>query len=138
LDGGGDYVNVRKHRDDFSMEKVRNLRKPVFAKVNGRSVALVQVGYVAHALGRTSWTIKSWTRLGLFPEPPIFLNPDDPRLRRRLYPTGFVEALVEIANQGYLGNRLDRDQWQRFHRDVFRAYEITVGPLISGVATTTG
>lgn len=91
------------------------------------------IGHVALALGRTTWTIRHWTRLGLFPEAPFDLYPDEPRRRRRLFPEAYVVALADIADQGYLEGRLDRDQWRRFQLDVWAAYQETVVPL-TGVA----
>ena len=68
---------------------------------------------------------------GLFPSTPFFWDPSAIRARFRLYPEPFVERLAEICEVGYLGHRLDRDDWARFHHDVCRAYEQTVTPLLS-------
>ena len=116
------------------VEHVKCLRHPVQIVIDGEPVDLLTIGHVAHVLGRTSWTIKSWIRLGLFPAAPYVLNPNDSRTRRHLYPERFVDALVEIADRGYVGSRLDRRNWQRFQFEVFAAYEITVIPLLRGVA----
>ena len=112
------------------VEKVLGLRNPIHAKVNGRECTFYTSGYVAIILQRTPWTIRWWQRKGLFPEPPFFLNPDNPRTRRGLYPEPFLEALAEIAARGYLKERLDHYEWRRFHNDVCEAYESTVTPLL--------
>ena len=109
------------------------LRSPIRTEIDGRACTLLTIGHVALALGRTTWTIRHWTRLGLFPEAPFDLYPDEPRRRRRLFPEAYVVALADIADQGYLEGRLDRDQWRRFQLDVWAAYQETVVPL-TGVA----
>lgn len=92
---------------------------------------MLTVGYVARVLGRTTWTLRYWTRIGLFPSTPFFWDPSETRTRFRLYPEPFVERLGEIREAGYVRHRLDRDDWGRFHDDVCRAYEQTVTPLLS-------
>ena len=41
-----------------------------------------------------------------------------------------MECLGEIATRGYLGRRLEWDQWKRFYYDVMDAYRETVTPLL--------
>ena len=115
------------------VDKIKNLRRPVVAEINGHPVSLVTVGYAAHVLGRTSWTIKYWTKVGLFPRAPYVINPNDPRTRRHLYSEAFIDSLVVIANRGYLGRRLDRDQWQRFRNEVFTAFDVSMSGLTNVV-----
>ncbi len=110
------------------------LRSPIRTEIDGRTCILLTIGHVALALGRTTWTVRYWTRLGLLPEAPFDLHPDEPRLRKRLYPESYVLALADIANRGYLGPRLDRDRWRRFQLDVWEAFRMTVVPLTGGVA----
>jgi hypothetical protein len=113
------------------------LRSPIRTEIEGRTCSLLTIGHVAIALGRTTWTIRYWIRLGLLPEAPFDLYPDEPRRRRRLFPAAYVAALAEIANQGYMDGRLDRDQWRRFQLDAWHAYETTVGSLMPGVRAAT-
>jgi hypothetical protein len=98
-------------------------------QINGKVTTLCTVGRVAAALHRTPWTVKYWEAIGLLPPARFILNPEVPRTRRRLYLTEYVEALGVIADRGYLGRRLDRDGWQRFHDEVFIAYQQTVTPF---------
>ena len=112
------------------VEHLKSLRHPILMDIDGQGCELLTVGYVAHVLRRTSWTIRYWTALNLFPEAPFQLDPDVSRTRRRLYPSAFVGALAEIANRPYYGMRLDRHEWGRFQHDVFEAYEMTVVPLL--------
>ena len=116
------------------VEYVKSLQHPVQIAVGDRTVDLVTIGYVANVLDRTSWTIKYWTRLGLFPEPPYFLNPKDSCTRRRLYPADFIDALAIIVSHGYVGRRLDRHQWHRFRVDVFDAFDVSMSGR-TGVVT---
>lgn len=53
--------------------KPANLRHPIKSEVNGNPVELVTVGYVALALGRTTWTVDRWERFGLIPPAPFLL-----------------------------------------------------------------
>jgi hypothetical protein len=106
------------------------LHHPIQAEVHGQLCTFLTIGHVANALRRTTWCIKHWERLGLFPETPFMLHPDVPRTKRRLYPVGFVDALRDIAAHGYIGKRLDYEQWQRFHDEVFAAYRETVTTLM--------
>jgi hypothetical protein len=103
-------------------------------EINGELRILCTIGKVAEALGRTPWTVRRWQALDLLPATPFFLSPDIPRTRRRLFPVDFVKSLAVIADQGFVGERLDRQHWDRFHREVLAAYEATVTPLFrSGV-----
>jgi hypothetical protein len=115
--------------------KIKNLRRPIIQTINGQPVTLLTVGYVSRALGRTKWTVKNWTRLGLLPPAPFLLRPDVPNTRRYLYPHGFVKCLAEIARQPYVIRRLDRSDWGQFHHEVSRAYEQTVTPLLAAGVT---
>jgi hypothetical protein len=114
------------------MDKIRNLRRPFDVEIHDhQKIEVVSIGYVARALGRTTWTVKSWQRIGLLPNAPWLLDPEISNLRRRLFPVTFVEALAVIAKRNHLGRRLDRSQWRRFQLDVFDAYDRTVVPLLS-------
>ena len=93
------------------------------------------VAYVAKAIGRSKWSVKHWQRLGLLPEPPFVLHPDVQEARRYLYPATFIDCLAQIASQDYVVRRLDREDWQRFHNEVYEAYERTVAPLLGGGVT---
>jgi hypothetical protein len=111
----------------------KGLRHPIITTINGNRCELVTVGHLAAALGRSSWTVRYWTQLGLLPEAPFDLNPGDTHRRRRLYPRPFVNALAELVDRDYMGPRLDREWWQQFQADVWVAYSETVVPLV-GVA----
>jgi hypothetical protein len=118
------------------VDTVTNLRT-IRIVLHGREHEMVTIGHLARALGRTVWTVKSWEQLGLLPRAAFVLNPNSLSARRRLYPPAYVDALQEIRKQGYLGRRLDRDQWQRFHAEVWAAYQATVTPLLArGVGVT--
>jgi hypothetical protein len=112
---------------------IKSLPSPIEVVINGQSCTLVTVGCVAKTLGRSVWTVHHWTRIGLFPPTPFFWDPSETRTRFRLYPQPFVESLEAITEQGYLGRRLNRESWARFHDDVFRAYHQTVTPLFSPI-----
>jgi hypothetical protein len=122
--------------DLYMVEKVRNLRAPIHKEVGGHEYALFTIGYVASVLGRTTWTIKHWERIGLFPKAAFMLSPSVSRTRRRLYPEAFVDRLDDIVKQGYLGKRMNRADWRRFQKEVFTAYKVTVAPIIDGVGVT--
>ena len=108
----------------------KGLHRPIVTVINGHPITLLTIGYVARALGRTNGTIKYWERYGLLPQAAFISNPNNLSTRRRLYPEPYVERLGEIGRQGYVGQRMDRDCWRRFHHDVFEAYAATVAPLI--------
>ena len=91
---------------------------------------MLSIGYLAHALGRSTWTAKEWTRIGLLPPAPVIQNPKTPNLRRRYYPAPFISAMKDIASKDYVVDRLDRQDWSRFHAEVLRAYERTIAPLL--------
>lgn len=110
------------------------LRHPIDYEINGRKCVLLTVGHLANALHRSPWTVRHWTRLGILPEAPFDLDPNEPRLRKRLYPKPFVDALAAITEDKYSGPRLDRHQWQQFQHDVWAAYQETVMPLTCGVS----
>lgn len=112
----------------------RGLRHPIVAIINGHRCELLTVGHLAACVGRSSWTVRHWTRLNLLPEAPFDLNPGDASRRRRLYPRPFVDALAELVERDYSGPRLERESWERFQKDVWATYGETVGPLIEGVA----
>jgi hypothetical protein len=108
----------------------KNLRRPITTVINGHQCVMLTTGYVANAVGRTPWTIKHWQRIGLLPAPTLVLHPEVPSARRGLYPMSFVKCLAEIARRDYMDHRLDRADWQRFHAEVFAAYEKTILPLL--------
>lgn len=112
----------------------KGLRHPIITTIDGHRCELLTVGHVAAALGRSSWTVRYWTRLGLLPEAPFDLNYGDAHRRRRLYPRPFVLALAELVQRDYPCPRLDRESWQQFQKDVWAAYKETVLPLTGGVA----
>jgi hypothetical protein len=101
--------------------------------INGDKVTLLTIGHLAHALGRTNWTVHYWEGLGLLPPAPFVINPEDLRTRRRLYPEPYVDALAEIARRLGIGGRMNRGLWMSFYQDARVAYEVTVLPLIHGV-----
>ena len=72
--------------------KIRNLRQPIVTTIDGQACTLLTVGYVTRALGRSNWTIKHWTRLGLLPPAPFVLRPNIANTRRPLYPAQYVSA----------------------------------------------
>jgi len=109
---------------------IKGLHKAIQVEINGQPIKLLTVGYVAHALRRTPWTIHHWEQLDLFPKAPFYLHPNDARTRRRLYPQPFVDRLNDIYAVGYLGQRLDWYSWKRFYLDVRDAYEETIVPLL--------
>ena len=111
------------------MQNVHGLRR-IRATINDREVTLLTVGYVAHALGRTVWTVHDWTRLDLLPQAPFVINPDVSRTRRHLWPEAYVDALAEITGDLEIGSRMNRDQWQLFYAMVRQAHEDTVVPLL--------
>lgn len=112
------------------MAKPKNLRRPIQSNINGKSVTLLTSGYMARAIGRSTWSVKHWRRLGLLPQPPFVLHADVQESRRYLYPATFVRSVAEIARQGYVVRRLDRSDWNRFHAEVRQAYEKTIVPLL--------
>ena len=115
---------------------MRGLRR-IRATINGSEVTLLTVGYVAHALGRTVWTVHDWTRLNLLPQAPFVINPEVPRTRRHLWPEAYVDALAEIARRLRIGARMNRDQWMHFHALVRSVHEDIVVPLLpEGVSGT--
>lgn len=122
--------------DLYMVEKVRNLRRPIYKEIGGHDYALFTIGYIASVLGRTVWTVKYWERIGLFPKAAFMLSPNVSRTRRRLYPEAFVDRLDDIVKQGYLGKRMNRADWRRFQHEVFAAFEATVRPLIIGSGVT--
>jgi hypothetical protein len=117
------------------VHKIRNLRRPVTHEANGHTCKLVTTGYVAAAVGRSPWTVRHWQQIGLLPRAPFILQPKDPRARRHLYPADFVNRLPQIIEDGGWQDRLERDHWRRFHREVFDAYDEVMRPLLTEVVT---
>ena len=101
------------------MRSTRGLRHPISALVNGQPTTLLTVGHVAAALGRTTTCLKEWERMGLFPPAPYRLRGS----RARVYPEQFVKSISLIRDQGYVGRRLHRSDWERFQSEVWRAYK---------------
>jgi hypothetical protein len=114
--------------------RIKNLRHPITAVINGHQVELLTIGHLAHAVGRSNWTVSYWRKLGLLPAS-VIERPDIPNLRRHLYPAPFVSAMRVIAKQDYVIRRLERKDWPRFHAEVLRAYEATVRPLLNSCIT---
>ena len=127
----GAYIRQAITGHDFVMAKPKNLRRPIQSNINGKSVTLLTSGYMARAIGRSTWSVKHWRRLGLLPQPPFVLHADVQESRRYLYPATFVKCLAEIAREPYVIRRLERNDWERFHREVSRAYEKTIVPLLT-------
>jgi hypothetical protein len=119
------------------VERIKNLRHPIHAEINGHPCVMLTIGHLAHAVGRSNWTIKHWTKLGLLPAAPFLQRPNVSNTRRRLYPEPFVKCLAEIAAREYVGDRLERAEWERFREDVNAAFQTTVVPLLGlGVTRT--
>ena len=57
----GDYGPRMSSRHNDAMDHVRNLRRPITARIGDQTVDLLTIGHLAHALGRTTWSVK---RLG--------------------------------------------------------------------------
>jgi hypothetical protein len=132
--GPTDYATRSASDQAFCVvAKIRNLRQPIQTEINGQPCVLLTIGFVLRAIGRSKWTLRNWEKLGLFPEAPFVLRPDVPSARRHLYPAPFVQRLKEIAGHGYVGTRLDFEDWERFRDEVFDAYNETVTPLFAGV-----
>ena len=93
------------------VQRIKNLRHPIHVEVNGNQCEMLSIGYLAHALGRSTWTAKEWTRIGLLPPAPVIQNPKTPNLRRRYYPAPFISAMKDIASKDYVVDRLDRQDW---------------------------
>lgn len=111
--------------------KVKGLRSPIRTTINGHATVLYTNGWVVHILNRTPWTLQHWQRIGLFPKAPFTLNPSNRPAKRWLWPEPFLQSLKVIGKSSYYGDRLDRADFQRFHDDVFAAYEKSVKPLLA-------
>lgn len=130
----GDYSTRPRSCDDHNVvERVKGLRKPITAVINGHRVDLLTVGHLANAVGRSNWTVSYWTKVGLLPPAPVIERPDTLNLRRHLYPAEFVRAIRVIARSDYVHDRLDRTDWPRFHAEVHKAYQATIAPLLESV-----
>src|SRR6202035_1584225 len=116
-------------------ETIPFLHRPIPVVIDGKPVSLLTVGHLCHVLRRSRWSLHYWVRIGLFPAAPFYQNADNPHTLRRLYPESFVDRIAEIADRGYIGKRLDRDQWEHFRIDVERAYRETVSPLLGDGVT---
>lgn len=116
------------------VDRIRWLHQPIEVVINGERCKMLTIGHLANAVGRTTWTVRYWTKCGLVPPTPFYWDPSENRARFRLYPQPFVESLETIAAKGYLGRRLDRQDWARFRDDVLRAYNDTVTPLLGSPA----
>jgi len=111
--------------------RIKHQRRPIRTEVNGTPVTLLTIGHCARALHRSTATIKSWERIGLFPPAPFWQRPNGtPAARRRLYPLDFVKALPMLGDRYKLGKRLDREQWQDFHDAVVALLAKSLAPLI--------
>lgn len=123
------------------------LRHPIRAKINGETTKFLTVGHLALAAARSTWTIDHWIRIGLLAPNPFVLNADVPLSLRRLWPEDLVDALHKIAEQDYVGTRLDYVHWTRFQAEVWAAHNELVMPLLanfrpvilpSGIITVAG
>ncbi len=112
---------------------LRNQRRPIRIITNsGEEVRLLGIGYVVAALRRTRWTVLYWERLRLLPPVPFVMNPERHRAKRRLYPEPYVLELARITEH-YPGARLEREAWSGFQKDVYKAYNRHVMPLLAGL-----
>jgi len=120
------------------MDHVKNLRHPITAQIGGQTVELVTIGTLAHALGRTTWCVKYWERLGLLPPAPFIINMCDSRTRRRLYPADLVAQAGRLMEHEGWGRRLERDDWQNFATKMAATYGDVLAPLFPEGITQTG
>ncbi len=116
-------------------ERIKNLRHPITGVINGHRVELLTVGHLARAVGRTPWTVKHWTKVGLLPPAQVIERADISNLRRYLWPAPFVAAMGAIARKDYVIRRLERKDWPKFHAEVLRAYGETIAPLLEPCVT---
>ena len=70
-----------------SMDKIKNLRRPVVVEINGATVTLVTIGHMARALRRTTMRLKQWEECGVFPPAPYRLV----KGQQRLYPIALFD-----------------------------------------------
>lgn len=82
--------------------------------IGEKTVLCVGTGYLAATLGRTSGTIRSWVRSGLFPKAPYVINLDHLGKRRWMYPAQFAESLRDLKSKIPLGARIERHEWYRW------------------------
>src|ERR1700722_18269173 len=66
-------------------ESTRSLRSPLTLTIDESRVKLLTIGYVAAALGRTTWTIRHYEAMRLMPPAAFVLNKKTLNTRRRLY-----------------------------------------------------
>ena len=105
----------------MTMKRLRYLHRPIKHQINGHIVELLTVGHCARALNRSVATITWWEQRNMFPRAPYLLSTKEPSGRRRLYPAAFVTSLHDM-DLSYIGTRLDRQHFQRFHDQVFEAF----------------
>jgi len=106
------------------------LRRPISAAIRGQKCELLTSGHLAHAVARTPRTIRAWQQMNLLPKAPFVLHPESFRNRRWLWPSDFVDAMVEIAESGVIGTRLDYRSWDLFERMVDDAEGQHILPLL--------
>ncbi len=92
--------------DFFVADRTPFLRRPIPAVISGQECQLLTTGHLAHALGRTPRTIRTWRAMNLLPKPPFVIHAQSLRSRRWLWPSGFVNALAEIADSGRILGRM--------------------------------
>ena len=113
---------------------IKNHRNEIQIEIDGRSISLVTVGYVAHVLRRTTTCLRQWEVAGLFPPAPYRLT----KGQLRLYPTDFLKALDQIQQDGHLGKRLDKSDWRRFQLAFWNALDLALVPMSEPNGVTDG
>jgi len=89
-----------------------------------RVVDVCTIGELARALGKSTATIRRWERSGWLPKSPYWQRVKGGRGPRRLYPVGWVVALVTIAEAEGLANRkpacIERTNFTALARESYR------------------
>jgi hypothetical protein len=113
------------------VEKIKNLHNAIPIEINEHVYNFYTVGYIAHVLQRTIWTIGYWERIDLFPKSPFLLYSKVAKTNYRVYPEAFIDELQVIVGCRYLGKRLNFYDRKRFYYEVRDAYEWTITPLVN-------
>lgn len=111
--------------DHLPMVKPRNLRHPISATIDGKSITLVSVGHIAAELGRTRTCLRQWEDAGTFPPAPYRLV----KGQLRLYPADFLKAIRQIKQERRLGKRLDETDRRLFQLAVWHALDLALAPM---------